>query len=287
MGRGYHNGIDHDKEGMRHLFSYWGRLKKALKGKFVYLFLDYDGTLVPIVRMPGEAVISDRTKALLRRLSKMIDYRIAIVSGRALGDISRRVGLKNIVYVGNHGLEIKGPKISFKSRLPVRYRRTLEKIKDDLKGSISSVKGVLIEDKGLSLSIHYRAVGRNDISQVNAALSAAVSSPGVKGNVRVRSGKMVWDIIPPVKWDKGMAVLWLLKHMPFRAADRPLRAIPIYIGDDFTDEDAFKALRSKGMTVLVGHNNASCAQYYLKDTHEVIKLIERLSTPNNSKVSRT
>ena len=108
MGGQYNHRLDYNKKGMKYLFSYRERIRKALKGKIVYLFLDYDGTLAPIVRIPNKAVMLKGTKNLLRQLSKAPDCRIAVVSGRALKDISSRVGLKSIVYVGNHGFEIKG-----------------------------------------------------------------------------------------------------------------------------------------------------------------------------------
>ncbi len=153
---------------MKYLFSDWERIKGTLKDKFIYLFLDYDGTLAPIALTPGMAVMPKRTKDILHQLSKMSNHKIAIISGRALKDVSRRVGLKNIVYVGNHGFEIKGPKISFKSPVSFQYKRTLKEIKAKLRKSLSSINGAFIEDNLLTLSVHYRLADKENISIVKA-----------------------------------------------------------------------------------------------------------------------
>ncbi|MFH0763918.1 MAG: trehalose-phosphatase [Candidatus Omnitrophota bacterium] len=247
---------------MKYLFSGLGKIEKDLKDKFIYLFLDYDGTLAPIARTPDRAILPKRTKELLRRLSEMPDCKIAIVSGRTLGDISRRVGLKNIVYVGNHGFEIKGPKIDFKSPVPVQYRKTLEEIRAKLEKSLSSIGGVFIEDKGFSLSVHYRLADKKRVPAVKAEFYTVVLLYELKNSVRVKPGKMVLEVRPPISWDKGKVVLRLLG-----------RRFPIYIGDDVTDEDAFESLKNKGITISVGKPKNTKARFYLKDTKEVAEFL--------------
>jgi trehalose-phosphatase len=277
MGRQYNYRLDYNKKDMKYLFSDRTRIKEELKGKYVYLFLDYDGTLAPIMETPDKAFMPKETRNLLRCLSEMPNYKLAIISGRALNDIKKKVGLKNnIVYVGNHGFEIDGPKIKFKSPVPYKHKGNLEKIKAKLKKSFSSVKGVLIEDKGFSLSVHYRQAEKKDISKIKTEFYAALVAYEVRNEMKVRTGKKVLEIRPPLAWDKGKAVLWLLARHKFLLRKKKQKILPIYVGDDVTDEDAFGALRRRGWTVRVGKLQKSKAFYYVKKTEEVNDLLRLL-----------
>lgn len=261
---------------MKYLFSYWGRIRKTLKDKFVYLFLDYDGTLSPIAETPDKAVIPDRTKDILFELAETPNCKVAVISGRALKDISRRVGIKNIVYAGNHGLEIKGPNINFKDPVSSAQVKTIKEVKAKLKEGLSPIKGVLIEDKGLSLSVHYRLADKENMPAIMAKFYTIIFPYEFANNIQVRSGKMVLEIRPPVSWDKGTAVLWLLGKRPFEIRGKRVKVIPIYIGDDATDEDAFKSLKDKGITVSVGKSYRGGADFYLKDTEEMPRFLEAI-----------
>lgn len=261
---------------MKYLFSDWEKIEKTLKGKFIYLFLDHDGTLAPIAQTPDKAIISKKTKDLLRQLSKMTNCKIAIVSGRALKDISKRIGLKNIVYVGNHGFEIKGPKIEFKSPISRKYSKILKGIEAKLKRDLSQFKGVFVEDKGFCLTVHYRLADENDISAIASKFYFATFIDEFRNNIQVKSGKMVREIRPPILWDKGMAALWLLNRQSSVTKDREMEALPVYIGDDKTDEDAFQVLKDKGLTIFVGKPRNTSARFYLKDTKEVAHFLEEI-----------
>jgi len=260
---------------MRNIFYYWDNLKKELNNKYIMLFLDYDGTLAPIVDTPDEAIIPKETSKLLKHLSKSLRCRIAIISGRALRDIKEKIGLKNVIYVGNHGAEIEGPRIKFESQISPRCRATLEHIKSDLSEKLSSIKGVILEDKGLSLSVHFRMVNKKQIPHVKAIVHESVILYLVRSKIKIKSGKMVLEIRLPLEWDKGKVVLWLLARQKFAISERPF--VPIYIGDDKTDEDAFKVLKNKGLTIFVGKPKPSYAQYYLKNTEEVRWFLKRIS----------
>jgi trehalose-phosphatase len=259
---------------MKNLFNYWDNLKKELNNKYIMLFLDYDGTLTPIVETPDKAIISKQTKELLEKLSKSSRCKVAIISGRALKDIKNRVGVKNIIYVGNHGSEIEGPKIKFESPISPRHKAILKQIKIELTKKLSSIRGVIIEDKGLSLSVHYRLVDRKRIPLVKTILHEAVNLYLGRNKIKVKSGKMVLEVRLPGEWDKGKVVLWLLARERFAVREKSF--VPIYIGDDKTDEDAFKALRNKGWTIFVGNPKPSYAQYYLRNTREVTELLKRI-----------
>ncbi|MFA5411300.1 MAG: trehalose-phosphatase [Candidatus Omnitrophota bacterium] len=251
---------------MKYLFGQWQDVKKELEGRYILLLLDYDGTLVPIAEMPHKATLPEKTRDLLGSLSKSRNCKVAIVSGRSLKDIKKMVGLKGIVYSGNHGLEIEGPKIKFSPALPSGYKAALILIKNDLLKRVSKIKGALLEDKGLSLSLHYRLVAEKEIAKVKTAFREATILPRVKNKVNIRLGKRVLEVRPPVGWDKGKVALWLLARSKFALKGRAV--MPVYVGDDLTDEDAFKALKSKGLTIFVGRSKILSAAYYLKDPKE-------------------
>lgn len=258
---------------MRNLLGRWDGLKKELSGKYIMLFLDYDGTLAPIVSTPGRAFISREVKEILTELSKSPKCKLAIISGRALKDIMHIIGLEGIIYSGNHGLEIEGPKIKFETPVSSRYKAVLEQIRKDLNKKLSSIKGVLVENKDLSLSIHYRLVDKKRIPKVKTIFHETIIHYLVRNKIKIKTGKMVLEIRPPYEWDKGKVVIWLLTRQCFALKNSNI--FPVYIGDDVTDEDAFRALKNKGMTIFVGKPKSSYAQYYLKDTDEVTEFLKR------------
>lgn len=258
---------------MKYLFKYWNTLKQNISNRYIFLFLDYDGTLTPIVESPEKAAISPQIKALLKRLSRNTKFKLAIISGRSLKDIKKMVGLENIIYSGNHGLEIEGPKIKFKSSASPQYKTILKQIKDSLNAKLFGIKGIFIEDKGLTLSIHYRLVDKKQIPKVKTIFHEATIFYLLRNKIKIKPGKMVFEIRPPVEWDKGKVVLWLLARQKFALGERSF--IPIYIGDDKTDEDVFGVLKNKGLTIFVGQPRASYAQYYLKNTEEVGEFLKK------------
>jgi len=257
----------------RYLFSDRKKAEKELKDKFIYLFLDYDGTLAPITEIPSRAFMSKNTRRILRRLSETQNCKLVIVSGRKLTDVRKKVGLKGIVYAGNHGFEIKGPKIAFKSPVPMKYRKILEEIKVRFGKWIFDIKGLSLEDKGFSLSLHYRLVDKKEISRVKAEFYTTMIMYEVKHGIRVRQGKKIFEIRPPTDWDKGKVVLWLLAREKFALNKKNRQILPIYIGDDATDEDAFEALRGKGMTIFVGKPGKTKAEYFINNTKETVNFL--------------
>ena len=139
---------------MKHLLSQWRSLAQDSSAKKKILFLDFDGTLAKIVKQPQKAKLHPKIRLLLRKIAQDRKYRLAIISGRALEDVKNKVGIKDIVYAGNHGLEIEGPKIGFISPRLDKFKLTLRRLKAKLQKELGPVRGVLIEDKGLSLSVH-------------------------------------------------------------------------------------------------------------------------------------
>jgi len=265
---------------MEYLFSQWDKLKNRISDKSILLFLDYDGTLTPIAETPEKAVISREAKDLLNKLSKKSHCSVAIISGRSLSDIKTIVGIEDIIYAGNHGLEIEGPKIKFESQVSLRLKSIIRHIYEDAVNKFSKIKGVLIEDKGLTVGVHYRLVDEKDIQGFLSIFNEITDPYIVRDKIKINSGKKVYEIKPPVKWDKGKVVLWLLARQQFISGEK--NVFPIYIGDDITDEDAFRALKRKGLTVFVGEPGNSKADYYLKNTEEVIKFLRLISDLRSS-----
>jgi len=260
---------------MKYLFERWDALLDKLRDKFLFIFLDFDGTLAPIARTPDKAVLPKKVRAVLEKLAQDPRVKLAFISGRRIDSVKNKVGLKGVIYSGNHGLEIEGPKINFRPAVSPAYRVILERIKSDLEKKISSIEGAFVEDKGLTLSLHYRLVDKSRVAELKTIFHEAAVVYLARGKIRFKPGKMVLEVRPPVEWDKGRVVLWLLARQAFALEKKNI--LPIYIGDDTTDEDAFKALQNKGLTISVGRQKGSCAEYYLKSQGEVSGFLKRIS----------
>jgi len=258
----------------KHLLESWDELKGELAERYLYLFLDYDGTLSPIVRDPDKAVLSLRMRGRLEALSKAGRCRIAVISGRALEDIRSRVGIAGITYGGNHGLEVEGPEGNLRYPIPEKARRALDDVRRTMERELSAIPGTFLEEKGMTLAVHLRRVKRGELLIAAHAVSEATRSYRMRGEILVRPGKEVFEIRPSVEWDKGKTVLWLLEKCTVAGGEPPW---PLYVGDDRTDEDAFRAIRVRGVTVYVGAPGKTDAQYYLRNIGEVGAFLGRLA----------
>lgn len=259
---------------MEYLFDSWDQLRERLKQAYLMLFLDYDGTLAPVIDNPNEALLSPEVKCDLKKLADTGRCGLAIISGRSLGDIKKRAGIEGAIYVGNHGLEIEGPRISFRNSLAERTKMAFREIKNAIERRFDAIKGVFVEDKEYSMSVHYRLAAQKDIPSLKKDLDDILKIFAVKEGVKVKHGKKVVEIRPPVDWDKGKAALWLLARQRFASKDEEITTV--YIGDDATDEDAFKALKDMGITIFVGEPQGLSAKYYVRDTGEVARFLKGL-----------
>jgi trehalose 6-phosphate phosphatase len=246
------------------------RIKKVVErlrvAKRIFLFLDYDGALTPIVSQPEEAYLSGEMKRLLANLKRNPKILMAIVSGRSLGDIQSRIGLKGISYVGNHGLEVFIPKHGRNVLVSKKIFQELVDMRDRLNNQLRGVKGVVLEDKRCVLALHYRNVDPICVPPILMGLKKEINRS--MAPLALAFGKYVFEVKPKSSVNKGVAVLELLNHV------EPGGVLPIYIGDDQTDEDAFSALRRNGITVLVGFPRLSSARYYVKDPSEVFQFLK-------------
>jgi trehalose-phosphatase len=260
---------------VEHLFRNWRNIERLLKArKLVFLLLDYDGTLTPIVSRPELARVSLKTKKLLKDLSANESFKIAIISGRPLREIKRLVGLKSVIYAGNHGLELEGPDIKLINRGAALKKRLMANISKSLKRAISGLKGAFVENKGLTLSVHFRLMHKRHLGKLKFILSRTLRPWKAKRAFRITGGKMVYEIRPSVNWNKGKAAKWILHHYRTKRA----KTLTICIGDDRTDEDMFKALGKRAINVSVGKpDESSSAGYYLKNTEEVKRFLSRLA----------
>lgn len=261
-------------KGPKNILEHWEQIQQELEDKQILLFLDYDGTLAPIAARPQLAMLPVEIKEVLKKLIGERSYKVFIVSGRSLVDVKKLVGIKNIVYVGNHGLEIEGANIDFGSFSFARFRETLEYLKWQINKELTFFKGAFVEDKGLGLSVHYRLIKQKDESVFRVFLESIMQEFLSKNEIRIIFGKKVIEIRPPLDWDKGKSVMWLLKS--YENAINKHNTLAVYIGDDQTDEDAFKALHKIGLTICVGDSPQTAAEYYLESPQEVAKFLRCL-----------
>ncbi len=232
----------------------------------IFLLLDYDGTLTPIVQRPDLAVLSAERKTILRRLAERSNLKVAIISGRRLSNVKKLVGIRNVIYAGNHGFEIAACAKRWAHPAAIQLAPELKQIKRALRNALR-LRGAVIEDKGLTLSVHYRLLPKKALPEFKKLFARALK-PWAKA-VKITRGKKVFEVRPPVDWDKGKAVKWLIKSL------RLLKYRPVYLGDDQTDEAAFRVLRKKGLTVRVGRGK-TLANQRVKNSGEVFHYLRGL-----------
>jgi trehalose-phosphatase len=240
--------------------------EKIKRAKKIIFFLDYDGTLTPIRKKPKLARLKTRRKALLTKLAKSNCYSVFIISGRSLKDVKRLIGLNCISYVGNHGIECEGPGLKYVNGPAKALKKPIQGAYARLKKKIK-IKGIILENKTYTLSLHYRLADPKKIPTLKKIFYDTISTLRKAKKIKITEGKKILEIRPDVEWNKGKIVNWILKK-------EKKNILPIYIGDDKTDEDAFKALRRKGVTILVSKNRKkTSARYRLNSPKEVIKFL--------------
>lgn len=255
-------------------------LLARLAGRQPAIFLDFDGTLTPIVAHPDAAVLAPSTRAAVADLAA--EMPVAIISGRDRLDVEARVGIDDLVFAGSHGFDIRlGAEGGHAVPVGDDFSAILDAAEALLHKRLDGVAGALIERKRFSIAAHYRNVAEAEAARVADAVAEAVATiPGL----RTKSGKKVFELQPAVDWDKGRAVLWLLRQQQL---DRPEIA-PLFIGDDVTDEDAFRALAGLGIGIVVAEagDRRSAADFRLANVDEVIALLQRLRSLGGAKAGQ-
>lgn len=234
------------------------------------LLLDFDGTLTPIVKFPEKAKLSKEMRDLLQELSAKKGVYLAIISGRKLSDIKEKIRLPNIIYGGNHGLEgeVFGRKYSYS--ITNKTSLTFKKIRGQLNKIADKFRGVLIEDKELVLSFHYRLANKQQVLAIKSLFKKTLKPYLEDKLISVVLGKMVFDVRPRINWNKGSFAKLLIRKIRAQTKKAPL---VIFIGDDDTDEDVFQALE-KDITIKVGGGGQSNAKYSLRNTKEVPEFLK-------------
>ncbi len=238
------------------------------------VFYDFDGTLSEIVKDPDAARLVDGAADALTSLSAACP--VAILSGRDLADVRERIGLPGLWYAGSHGFELTGPDGKHHQNpdagasIPV-----LAGAAADLADQLGHIPGVVVEHKRFGVAVHYRNAARDRVGEV----TAAVRTEGQRTALRVTTGREVIELRPNIDWDKGKTLRWVLDHIRDNKGAGQL--LPIYLGDDITDEDAFDAVDEDGIAILVRHSDdgdrATAARYALDDPNRVREFTERLA----------
>lgn len=255
---------------MKDLWNGWEKLKEkvSLKKKKL-VFLDFDGTLVSIAESPDAVKLEPKTRAILETLCADRRTQLVIVSGRPLKELRRFLRLKNAILVGNHGLEIQGKGVALprnaKKARKLRHLISLMTIK--FKRVFASFPGAWVEDKRYTISVHFRKLERGQYVVFDELIRFFMKEYGRYPITWVR-GKKVIEIRPSIYWGKGDTVTHLIKRFP--------GAVPVAIGDDRMDEDMFKALKGRGISVRVGYSRSSAAEYYLSSPNDVKLFLQQL-----------
>ena len=247
-------------------------IRHRLEHNNLAVFLDYDGTLTPIVDRPDLALLSSTMRQTLRELANRCP--VAIISGRDRADVQALVQIDSIVYAGSHGFDIAAPQnrqIHYENG--VAFLPVLEHAQNELRQKLAAVAGALVEHKKFSIAVHFRNVAQADEAAVAVIVDEVLAH---HPNLRKGHGKKVFELQPRLDWHKGTAVLWLLQALRLDG----LGVIPLYVGDDVTDEDAFKVLAQRGIGIMVEDADSTrptAAHYVLKSPLEVQTFLQHLT----------
>jgi trehalose 6-phosphate phosphatase len=235
--------------------------------------LDFDGTLAPIVPHPDDAALLPQARPVLSQLAQRADTEIALISGRGLDDLVGRIGLPEVYYAGNHGIEMRGPDLREVVPAALALQDRVQACSAQLRREVGSIPGVYLEDKTLSLSVHYRMVDdEREQERVRAGVRHVFAQQ--PEGLRLTSGKRVLEVRPDIDWHKGKALMFMVAAIE---KTRGASMLPMFVGDDKTDEDGFAALPAYGAGVWVGAPDAeTVATAFVHSPDEVVQLLERL-----------
>lgn len=258
---------------MPHLLQVWPSIRNRLNdAEQVLILSDYDGTLTPIVAQPESAVLGPEPRHTLLGLNRQDKFIVGIISGRSLSDVTAMAGVSDLVYAGNHGLEIAGTDIDFVHPEAKALGGTRSLIFRDLHENLSRLPGVFVEDKGLTLSVHYRQAPDELSGEVESIFNTAVSPYLNPGGWKTTQGKKVFEVRPDIPWDKGKAIAYLQNA-------HPRASLTFYFGDDLTDEDGFEVVQSSGgIAIFVGAaRQPTKALHRLDSPQEVVETLQLIS----------
>lgn len=221
------------------------------------LFLDFDGTLVELADTPDAIRVAPGLVPMLASLRGRLEGRIAIVSGRSLDDLKRHVPLHDIAFSGSHGLELQ---LADGSKLPLSIPLGLEHVHEAVARFAAAEAGLVVEEKPAGIALHYRLAPQRE-----TAVLAFMSALAAANDFALQRGKMVVELRPDGA-NKGDALKAFMTEPEFAGA------VPVFVGDDLTDEHAFAAAAALGGAgVLVGPARATAATYRLDSVAAVAR----------------
>jgi trehalose 6-phosphate phosphatase len=246
-----------------HLFEKWESIVRRIRGNnHIVIFLDFDGTLVRIAPMPDAVALHSETREVLRRLGKNRKVDLVIISGRRRADLQRFIGIRKIKYMGLYGWENKTNK-----KVPYPERVALAQTLVDLLAELPAYPGAWIEPKLNSFSVHLKGLKVEAQSKVRQAVEKRVEF--LPGTLQAMNNLRDVEVAPVSIGDKGVAVLDILRQTAMRGA------LPIYFGDDLSDEPAFAAA-GKGVSILVGKRRTTQAKFFLRGPAEVTAALSKI-----------
>jgi alpha,alpha-trehalase len=256
-------------DGLPSALDRFNKVTCQLKHKRPAVFLDYDGTLTPIVDRPEDAIISEEMRQTVMDLAEYAT--IAIVSGRDRKDVEKLAGIEGIYYAGSHGFDIAGPsgkKIEFQQGND--FLPALDRAEQALHERLDQIEGTQLERKKFALAVHFRRVAEERYAEVEKAVDEVLAATQP---LRKTGGKMIFELRPDIDWDKGKALSWLLQKLELNRNN----ILPVYIGDDLTDEDALREIEGCGIGILVrDEERETHANFVLEDTCEVRLFLQKL-----------
>jgi trehalose 6-phosphate phosphatase len=252
-------------------------LDRRLAGRRPAVFLDYDGTLTPIVDRPEDAVISESMRDAVRGLAKRCP--VCVVSGRDRRVVQELMGIDDLIVAGSHGFDIWSPQEgTLEHEAGGGFEELVERVTARVREETAPVEGVLVEPKKASVAVHYRLVPEPERPRVKAIVDRLLAEHPQE--LKVTPGKMVLELQPRIDWNKGKAVRYLLERLGLDRED----VVALYLGDDVTDEDAFEALAGRGIGIFVGRaedpevaGRTTAAELVLDSTEEVERFLDTLA----------
>lgn len=248
------------------------------------LFLDFDGTLTPIQRDPDRCTVKEEIKTLLESILDSGKSVLAVLSGRPLLDLEKRISIRGAYYAGSHGLEIKGPGMRYTHKPARSAKPFIDRVQRNLAEEIRGLEGIRIEEKPFSFALHYRGVPDTSARMVRKAFYRTLAAqPVTTFPLAVMTGKKLLELIACPSWHKGSAALHIMTRLG-------AGYLPVCLGDDVTDETLFETFRNEGVTIRVGPSQNSVASYFLKSQREVprfLREIHGLCHSRNNRRDRT
>ena len=261
---------------MPHLLNIWPSVSGKLANvSRVLLLFDYDGTLTPIVARPEIATLSDETRRSLSDLAAMDRFVVGVVSGRGLADLEALVAVPGLVYAGNHGLEMAGRGMDFLHPDVTNFEPSLAELAQLLERELAEVPGILVDNKRLTLTVHFRSTPESYVALVDSKVVAAAAPYVDAGQMKITRGKKVVEVRPNLDWGKGKAI----EKIREECGDSPL---PMFFGDDQTDEDGFASVQDAGgFAVYVGPlRDRTLALHHVDSPAEVGQVLALLAELN-------